>query len=119
MNGGSSRALAVQDPYMLTPTDRARFEEMFPNFAKEDGYVHGGEAVALFSKSGMPAPQLAAIWNMVDSPVDNRLDKLEFAMAMHLIVCVSKRNLPLPPSLPPSAQDSLRSALTVPTLRPC
>jgi Cytoskeletal-regulatory complex EF hand len=104
MNGGSSRALAVQDPYMLTPTDQARFEEMFPNYAR-DGYVHGGEAVALFSKSGMPQAQLAAIWNMVDSPVDNRLDKLEFAMAMHLIVCVSKRNLPMPPSLPASLQQ--------------
>lgn len=101
---GSSRALAVQDPYMLSAADQARFEEMFPNYAR-DGYVHGGEAVALFSKSGMPQAQLAAIWNMVDSPVDNRLDKLEFAMAMHLIVCISKRNLPMPPSLPASLQQ--------------
>ncbi len=33
---------------------------------------------------------------MVDRPVDNRLDKLEFAIAMHLIVCISKKGLPPP-----------------------
>jgi hypothetical protein len=40
---------------------------------------------------------------MVDSePIDNRLDKLEFALAMHLIICVSVKRLPLPATLPPS-----------------
>jgi len=48
---------------------------------------------------------LAAIWNMVDTPVDNRLDKLEFAIAMHLIVCVTKKNLPMPPALPVSLKQ--------------
>jgi hypothetical protein len=70
--------------------------------------MYGPEAVALFSKSGLPQPQLAQIWSMVDSPVDHRLDKLEFAMAMHLIVCVSKKNLPMPPALPMSLMQ-LRS----------
>jgi hypothetical protein len=32
----------------------------------------------------------------------SRLDQAEFAIAMHLIVCVSKKNLPLPSSLPQS-----------------
>jgi Cytoskeletal-regulatory complex EF hand len=93
-------ALTVQDPYTLTPSDQARYEQIFADYSKEDGYCYGPEAVALFGKSGVPQPQLAAIWNMVDNPVDNRLDRLEFAMAMHLIVCLSKKNLPLPPSLP-------------------
>jgi len=99
---GMATALTTQDPYTITPSEQSRYESIFQEHAKPDGFVYGGEAVALFSKSGMPQPQLAAIWNMVDSPIDNRLDKLEFCMAMHLIVCVSKKNLPLPPGLPVS-----------------
>lgn len=99
-----SMALTAQDPYTLTPGEQTRYESLFPEYAKE-GFVYGSEAVPLFSKSGLPQPQLAAIWNMVDTPVDNRLDKLEFALAMHLIVCVSKKNLPLPPALPVSLKQ--------------
>lgn len=85
------------DPYGMTPQERARYEALFPQYAKPDGFVYGQEAVALFTKSGVDQMALRDIWNMVDrNPVDNRLDKLEFAMAMHLIVCVSKKNLPLP-----------------------
>jgi len=97
-----STALTAQDPYSMPPQEQARYEGLFPQYAKEDGYVYGAEAVALFSKSGLPQQNLRDIWNLVDTPVDNRLDKLEFAMAMHLIVCVSKKNLPLPPGLPMS-----------------
>ena len=85
---------------LVASAGQARYEGLFPQYDKGDGYVYGQEAVALFSKSGLPQPVLRDIWNMVDSPVDNRLDKLEFAMAMHLIVCVSKKNLPVPPYLP-------------------
>ena len=104
-----SVALTTQDPYGLTPQEQSRYEDLFPNYeVKKDGYVYGKEAVELFSKSGVPQDQLRDIWNLVDTPVDNRLDKLEFAMAMHLIVCVSKKNLPLPTSLPISLK-SLKS----------
>lgn len=101
----TSTALATQDPYSLGPNEQARYEDLFPKYAAEDGFVYGKAAVELFSKSGLPQPQLAAIWNMVDAPVDNRLDKLEFAMAMHLIVCVSRKKLPLPATLPGSLQQ--------------
>jgi hypothetical protein len=97
-----SRALVGQDPYVMTPQERARYEALFPEYAKPDGYMYGQEAVALFSKSGVNQSILRDIWNMVDRPVDNRLDKLEFAMAMHMIVCISKKNLPPPPGLPNS-----------------
>jgi cob(I)alamin adenosyltransferase len=97
-----STALTAQDPYSLPPQEQARYEGLFSQYAKEDGFVYGAEAVALFSKSGLQQAMLRDIWNMVDTPVDNRLDKLEFAMAMHLIVCVSKKNLPMPPGLPMS-----------------
>jgi hypothetical protein len=98
-----SRALVGMDPYLMSPQERSRYESLFPQYAKtaEDGsglqFVYGSEAVPLFMKSGVDASSLRDIWNMVDrNPVDNRLDKLEFALAMHLIVCLSKKNLPVP-----------------------
>lgn len=100
-----STALTVQDPYTLVPNERARYESIFPQYADQDGFMHGKEAVALFSKSGLDQTQLRDIWNMADQPVDNKLDKLEFAIAMHLIVCISKKNLPLPKILPLSLKS--------------
>lgn len=96
-------AIVPQDPYTMTPQERARYEALFPTYAKPDGFVYGKEAVELFMKSGVDSKVLRELWNLVDKPVDNRLDKLEFAMAMHLIVCISKKNLPPPDGqLPPS-----------------
>jgi Cytoskeletal-regulatory complex EF hand len=96
-NRGGSRAIVPQDPYALLPAEKGRYESLFAQYAK-DGYLYGREAVELFSKSGVNQAILRDIWNMVDYPVDNRLDKLEFALAMHLIVCISKKNLPVPPN---------------------
>jgi hypothetical protein len=98
-----NNAMVPQDPYAMTPQERGRYEELFPQYAKPDGFMYGGEAVALFMKSGVDQQVLRGLWNIVDDPVDNRLDRLEFAIAMHLIVCISKKNLPPPQGqLPPS-----------------
>jgi len=93
----------TSDPYMMLPGEQVRYESLFPQYEK-DGYVYGAEAVELFTKSGLDKNCLRDIWNLVDEPVDNRLSRLEFAIAMHLIVCVSKKNLPIPVvgALPPS-----------------
>mmetsp|Transcript_27052 Transcript_27052/g.63303 ORF Transcript_27052/g.63303 Transcript_27052/m.63303 type:complete len:970 (-) Transcript_27052:126-3035(-) len=106
-----SRALVGMDPYAITPQELSRYEGLFPQYAKTEAdgkqFVYGSEAVPLFMKSGVDPNKLRDIWNMVDrNPVDNRLDKLEFALAMHLIVCISKKNLPMPQGgiLPSSLQ---------------
>ena len=56
----------------------------------------------------MDRESLKAIWAMADDPVDNKLDSIEFAIAMHLIVCVTKKGLPMPPSLPSSLASLVR-----------
>ena len=87
----------------MFPQEQSRFDMLFPQYeVQKDGYVYGAEAVALFSKSGADKGDLRKIWQLADDPVDNRLSKLEFAIAMHLIVCVTKKGLPCPASLPPS-----------------
>ena len=93
--------LVAQDPYNMKIEEQGRYETLFPQYEK-DGFVYGKEAVTLFSKSGLNNENLRDIWNLVDNPVDNRLSKLEFCIAMHLIVCVTKKNLSLPSTLPPS-----------------
>jgi len=96
---------SANDQYAMFPHEQTRYEALFPNYEKlNDGYVYGAEAVALFSRSGLSKDQLRDIWNLADYPVDNRLDKVEFAIAMHLIVCISKKTLELPKVLPPSLQ---------------
>ena len=109
-----NRALVAQDPYTMSPQERARYEDLFPQYAKPDGFVYGKEAVELFIKSGLDQTVLRDIWNMVDRPVDNRLDKLEFAMAMHLIVCISKKNLPPPQGSLPNSLKALKAANSAP-----
>eukprot|EP00984_Skeletonema_dohrnii_P011112 scaffold4418_cov86-Skeletonema_dohrnii-CCMP3373.AAC.3 len=100
----TTTALATQDPYTMTPTEQTRYTALFPTYATiEPNYVHGAQAVELFLKSGMDRNQLKAIWTMCDDdPVDNKLDVVEFAIAMHLIVCVTKKGLGLPQVLPAS-----------------
>jgi len=105
--------LTTQDLYTMSPQDESRYEVLFPNYSTNgDGYVYGPEAVALFSRSGLPTEHLREIWNLSDDPVDNRLSKIEFSIAMHLIVCISKKNLPLPTSLPPSLQELKRKEVS-------
>jgi hypothetical protein len=110
----SSRVLVAQDPYAMTPQDRSRYESLFPQYAKPDGFVYGKEAVELFLKSGINQAVLKEIWQMVDRPVDNRLDKLEFAISMHLIVCISKKNLPPPQGALPNSLRALKAGSAEP-----
>lgn len=53
---------------------------------------------------------LRDIWTLADKGQDNRLDVQEFYVAMHLIVCASKRGLPVPPQLPQELRDSVFGA---------
>lgn len=108
--GGTNTAL-THDPYLMLPGEKIRYEALFPQYSQED-YVYGAQAVELFTKSGLSKEVLRDIWNLVDNPVDNRLDLLEFAIAMHLIVCVSKKNLPLPKTLPFSLKSLKEKAGT-------
>lgn len=100
----ATTTLTTQDPYHMTPSEQTRYTALFPTYATvEPNYVHGAQAVELFLKSGLDRDQLKLIWTMCDDdPVDNKLDAVEFAIAMHLIVCVTKKGLGLPGVLPAS-----------------
>lgn len=49
---------------------------------------------------------LRQIWDLSDADNDNKLSMAEFCVGMHLIVCVSKKGLAIPTSLPRSLAPS-------------
>jgi hypothetical protein len=54
----------------------------------------------MFTRSGLSREELKAIWLLSDIDRDNKLTILEFAIATHLIMCKTRKNLPIPTTLP-------------------
>ncbi|KAG1710678.1 hypothetical protein DVH05_013403 [Phytophthora capsici] len=87
--------------YGLTPDEKSKYDTVFQQYDTDhDGFLMGAEAVALFQMSGLDRNVLRDIWTMADVTQDSKLSVQEFYVAMHLIVCISKRGLPMPPTLP-------------------
>ncbi|KAG3053781.1 hypothetical protein PC128_g2938 [Phytophthora cactorum] len=87
--------------YALTADEKSKYDIVFQQYDTDhDGFLMGAEAVALFQMSGLDRNLLRDIWSMADVTQDSKLSVQEFYVAMHLIVCVSKRGLPMPPTLP-------------------
>lgn len=96
----------TDQPYNMLEADKMKYGQHFGSCdTNHDGFVEGAEAVALFSKSGLERDALAKIWQLADMDKDNRLNKHEFCVAMHLIVCVSKKGLAMPQVLPDYLRD--------------
>ena len=108
--GGSS-----VPPFAITPEEHAKYHGLFLSYDKDgDGYITANEAVPIFAKSGLDNALLAVIWQMSDLDRDNRLTSKEFSLAFHLILCVGKRKLPCPSSLPPPLIAFVQNAPAVP-----
>ncbi|CAM9141989.1 unnamed protein product [Choristocarpus tenellus] len=109
------------DAYGMSSQEKSKYEMLFPTFDTDgDGFVTGQEAAALFSKSRLPRQQLRHVWELTDADKDNKLSLEEFCVGMHLIVCVSKKGLPMPSTLPPSLArvSSKGSTSTAPVIAP-
>ncbi|RKP39486.1 hypothetical protein BJ085DRAFT_15098, partial [Dimargaris cristalligena] len=83
--------------------EKARADQFFALVdTQKHGYVGGEEAVQFFLKSELPEADLAAVWDLADHEKSGRLNREEFAVALHLINgLVAGRKLPtrLPESL--------------------
>jgi hypothetical protein len=87
--------------YSYTSAEKERYDRVFKGVDTDnDGFILGGEAVALFTKSGLDNAKLRMIWALSDVDKDNKLNPAEFAIAMHLIVCATKRRMAVPDKLP-------------------
>lgn len=61
----------------------------------------GLQAKELFGRSKLPAAELAHIWTLADRDRDTKLNRYEFAIAMHLINA-SLQGVAMPQQLPPA-----------------
>ncbi|CAM9339025.1 unnamed protein product, partial [Laminaria digitata] len=105
---GHANSVAAADPYAMSAQEKSKYESIFPMYdADRDGFVTGPEAVDLFSKSRLPRDTLRVIWQLADADGDSKLSLAEFCVGMHLIVCVSKKGLAVPTSVPPGLHVSV------------
>ena len=87
--------------WTMSLDEEAKYLQLFKTYdINSDGFISGGEAVGIFNKSGLGKESLGQIWLMADADKDGRLSVKEFCVAFHLIVCVSKKDMKLPPTLP-------------------
>ena len=109
-------------PWAVTKDEKRIYDDLFAawdGFGK--GFIQGDVAIELMGQSGLGRPDLESIWTLADPNNRGRLDKDEFAVAMHLIY--RKLNgYPVPSRLPPelippstknfnSSIDKIRGAL--------
>ncbi|KAI0385465.1 hypothetical protein F5Y04DRAFT_186234 [Hypomontagnella monticulosa] len=107
--------------WLVTAADKIRFDQFYTDLDKTNkGFITGEEAVPFLSQSGLPEDALAQIWDLADINSEGRLTKDTFAVAMYLIRQQrSRRELPLPTSLPPNLiPPSLRNQPRPPPIGP-
>lgn len=100
------------DSYAISDSTIAICDRLFPEHARDDGYVHSLDAGYLFSMSGADIDTLRQVWAMADGsdgPLDNKLNEWEFSVAMHLIVCITRKGMAVPRTLPPSLRNLPKS----------
>lgn len=92
--------------WLVTPADKARFDQLYAGLDKNNkGFITGEEAVTFFSQSKLPEDILAQIWDLADFNSEGRLNRDQFAIAMYLIRQQRTKDghpAPLPATLPPN-----------------
>ncbi|KAK8144938.1 hypothetical protein G3M48_005129 [Beauveria asiatica] len=102
----------VAGDWLVTPADKARFDQLYSTLDKTGvGYITGEEAVPFLSQSNLSEDALAQVWDLADINSQGHLTRDEFAVAMYLIRQQRLNpSTPLPATLPPKLiPPSMRS----------
>ena len=88
-------------PWAVTKDEKKIYDQLFAAWdGFNKGFIGGDVAIEVMSQSGLEKSDLENIWTLSDPGNKGRLDKDEFAVAMHLIY--RKLNgYPVPNRLPP------------------
>ena len=96
----------ITGDWAITPQEKAQFDAIYTKVDTENlGFITGEQAVGFFSNSRLPEDDLAQIWDLADVNSEGRLNRDEFAVAMHLIRQeLNRKGGPstLPQTLPPN-----------------
>eukprot|EP01036_Dinobryon_divergens_P029683 gene29683-38812_t len=83
--------------YAITAIDHGKYHDLFVSYDSDrDGYLTAEESMAVFRKSGLQADLLQHVFQLADCDKDSRLTSKEFAIGFHLILCNTKKGLPVP-----------------------
>ncbi|XP_066905736.1 intersectin-1 isoform X4 [Halyomorpha halys] len=94
----------MMDPYIITPAERARFEQQFNALKPINGIVTGEQAKGLLLQSQLPPAILGVIWALADTDADGKMNINEFSIACKLIN-LKLRGFDLPKALPPALKS--------------
>jgi SH3 domain-containing kinase-binding protein 1 len=87
--------------WLVTADLYQKYVSFFETLPKDErGLANGRDVANFLVQSGLPKPTIARILELCDLDGDKMFDRDEFAVAMHVSVCVSKRGMPLFDQLP-------------------
>lgn len=113
--GSASSVSGSPLPYAITADDHEKYHKLFITYdTNGDGLLSGAESVGVLTKSGLSQDVLGVIWNLADDDKDGSLTSKEFCVAFHLIICISKKGMPVPQTLPQALRAFLQNAPAVP-----
>lgn len=108
-SSGSAPAAAAAggfDPNVISEQQRAQYAGLFAKADHDkDGFLNGQEGRDFFRKSGLPNDKLGKIWRLSDFDGDNKLNLVEFSVAIHIVYAFLKGN-EIPSSVSPSLKAS-------------
>ncbi|CAM9504620.1 unnamed protein product [Ectocarpus sp. 4 AP-2014] len=86
--------------FEMSRVERDRYNRGFSKLSPDGAPISPTKAASTLSKSGLPRESLRRIWVMADVEKDDRLNREEWAVAMHLVMCSTAKQMPLPGKLP-------------------
>jgi hypothetical protein len=73
-------------PWAVTKVEKQMYDKIFDGWdGLRKGFIGGDVAIEVFGQSGLPKEDLMKIWTLADPGNKGKLDKDEFAVAMHLV----------------------------------
>ncbi|XP_060640814.2 epidermal growth factor receptor substrate 15-like 1 isoform X2 [Anolis sagrei] len=103
---------APSSNWVVLLSDKVRYDEIFlKTDLDQDGFVSGLEVKDIFMHSGLSQNLLAHIWALADTRQTGKLNKDQFALAMHFIQQKVSKGLDppqalLPDMIPPSERTT-------------
>ncbi|KAJ8086199.1 hypothetical protein PM082_005022 [Marasmius tenuissimus] len=103
----------------ISDNSKRQYQKIFEAAGARDGLLQGEIAWSTWSNSGLSAPVLSAMWDLVDEYRDGYIRCPAFCLAMYLIQGLLERSLThIPQSMSPElqklAQDTMPSSPTQP-----
>ncbi|KIH59001.1 EF hand [Ancylostoma duodenale] len=95
------RSSVPPSEWCINAADQVKYDSIFESLSPVDGKLPGAKVRPVLLNSGLNPTILAKIWELADQDKDGQLDRIEMAVAMHLVYR-ALQNEPVPAVLPNS-----------------